>query len=105
MRRYLVVKSALEKEYQSRLSQLKVGEQVLQELRTVVNDGGLDQIISTVTEDSDNIDSLANKTVDYVENIANQLKKRTGHIRTQVTKLMSDHLQVIRAKLESTTST
>jgi hypothetical protein len=103
MRRYLVTKSVLEREYQSRLSQLEVGEQVLQELRTVVNDGGLDQIISTVTEESNNIDSLANKTVDYVENIANQLKKRTGHIRTQVTKLMSDHVQVIRAKLESTT--
>ncbi len=105
MRRYLVAKSSLEKEYQSRLSQLNVGEQVLQELRTVVNDGRLDQIISAVTEESNNIDNLANKAVDYVENLANQLKKRTGHIRTQVTKLTSDHVQVIRAKLESKTCT
>jgi len=101
MRRYLVAKTALEKEYQSRLSQLKVGDQVLQELRTVVNDGVLDQIISTLTEDSNVIDTLANKAVDYVGNMANQLKKRTGHIRTEVTKLMSDHIQVIRTKLEA----
>jgi len=100
MREYLTAKSGLEREYQSKLSQLKVGEQVLQDLRNVVNNGGLDQVIATVTEDTDHIDSLVNKAVDYVQNFANQLKKKTGHIRAQVTKLMSDHIQVIRAKLE-----
>ena len=100
MREYLSAKARLEREYQSKLSQLRVGEQVLQELRSVINNGGLDQIIVTVTEDTDHIDSLVNKAVDYVQNLSTQLKKKTGHIRAQVTKLMSDHIQVIRAKLE-----
>jgi hypothetical protein len=100
MREYLVAKAQLEGDYQSKLSQLKVGEQVLQELRNVVNSGGLDEIITTVTEDTDHVDTLVNRAVDYVQNFANQVKKKTGHIRAQVTKLMSDHIQVIRAKLE-----
>jgi len=100
MREYLTAKAQLEGNYQSKLSQLKLGEQVLEELRNVVNGGGLDEIIGAVTEDADHVDTLVNRAVDYVQNFANQVKKKTGHIRAQVTKLMSDHIQVIRAKLE-----
>jgi len=100
MREYLTAKAQLEGNYQSKLSQLRVGEQVLQELREVVNNGGLDEIIARITEDTDHVDTLVNRAVDYVQNFANQVKKRTGHIRAQVTRMMSDHIQVIRAKLE-----
>lgn len=100
LREYLTTKAQLERNYRSKISQLKVGEEVIQELRNVINSGGLDQIITTVTEDTENIDSLVNRTVDYVQNLANQVKKKTGHIRAQVSKLMSDHIEVVRAKLE-----
>jgi len=101
MRKYLLAKSELEREYQSRLSQIEVGEQVFQEIRTVVSNGVLDEIVNTVTEEANNIELLANKANDYIENLAAQLKKRTGHIRALVGTLLRDHIQVLRAKLEA----
>jgi len=100
LREYLIAKAQLETEYQSKLSRLKVGEQVLHELRNVVNGGGLEDIIATITDDANHIDNLVNKAEDYVQNFANQVKKRTSDVRMQVIKLMSNHIQVIRAKLE-----
>ena len=100
LREYLIAKAQLETEYQSKLSRLKVGEQVLHELRNVVNGGGLEDIIATITDDANHIDNLVNKAEDYVQNFANQVKKRTSDVRMQVIKLMSNHIQVIRAKLD-----
>ena len=103
MREYLTTKAQLERDYQSKISQLKLGEEVIQELRNVINSGGLNQIIAAVTADIDNIDSLVNSALDYIQTFANRVKKKTGQIRSQVSKLMSDHIEVIRAKLESKT--
>lgn len=100
MRGYLIAKAKLDREYQSRLSQLQIGEQVLQDLRTTVNSGGLDQIINAVTETTNTLDTLVNKAVDYVQTFASRAKQKTGHIRDQMAKLMSDHIEVIRAKLD-----
>jgi len=101
MREYLTSKSSLEREYQSKLSQLEVGERVMQDLRNLVNSGGLDQVIASVEEITNTIDNLTNSAVDYMQRFANRLKQKTGHIRGQVGKLMSDHIEVIRAKLEA----
>ena len=101
MRAYLTSKSSLEREYQSKLSQLEVGERVIQDLRNVVNNGGLDQVIASVDESTNTIDSLTNSALDYMQRFANRLKQKTGHIRGQIGKLMSDHIEVIRAKLEA----
>jgi len=101
LREYLTSKSKLEKEYQSKLSQLEVGEQVLQDLREVVNNGALDEIITSVTDTTTAIDTLTNSAIDYFERFGNRVKQKTGQIREQVGKLMSNHVEVIRAKLES----
>ncbi len=101
MRAHVITKSILEQEYQSKLSQLEVGEHVFQDLRNVVNSGGLDQIITSTVENTNTIDTLTNGALDYMQRFANRVKQRTGHIREQVGKLMSDHIEVIRAKLEA----
>ncbi len=103
MRQYLIAKLKLEREYQSRLSQLEVGEQVVQELRDAVNHGDLDEIIASVPQDADTIDTLVNNAVEYIRTLSGKVKKKTDHIRAQITKLMADHIGVIRAKLDSST--
>jgi transcription termination factor NusB len=99
MRQYLIAKLRLEREYQSKVSQLQVSEQVMQELRDSVNNGDLDGIIISVPHDVDAIDELVNNAVEYIRTLSGKVKKKTDHIRAQVTKLMSNHIGVMRAKL------
>ena len=99
MRQYVIAKLKLEREYQSKVSQLQVSEQVLQELRASINNGDLDEIIASVPHDADAIDDLVNNAVEYVRSLSGKVKKKTDHIRAQITKLMSNHIGVIRAKL------
>ncbi len=101
MRQYLIAKQRLEREYQSRLSQLEVGDQVIRELRDAVNQGELDEIIASVPQDADIIDTLVNNAVEYIRTLSGKVKKKTDHIRGQITTLMADHIGVIRAKLDS----
>ncbi len=99
MRQYLIAKLKLEREYQSRVSQLQVSEQVMQELRDSVNNGDLDEIIASVPHDADAIDDMVNNAVEYIRTLSARVKKKTDHIRAQMTKLMSNHIGVMRAKL------
>jgi hypothetical protein len=99
MRQYLVARMKLEREYQSKVSQLQVSEQVIQELRDSVNNGDLDEIIASVPHDVDSIDDLVNNAVEYIRSLSGKVKKKTDHIRAQITKLMANHVGVIRAKL------
>src|SRR2546422_3444298 len=99
MRQYLIAKLKLEREYQSRVSQLQVSEQVIQELRDSVNNGDLDEIIASVPHDADAIDDLVNNAVEYIRSLSGKVKKKTDHIRAQITKLMANHIGVRRAKL------
>jgi len=99
MRQYLIAKLKLEREYQSRVSQLQVSEQVVQDLRNSVNNGDLDEIIASVPRDTDAIDELINNAVEYTRSLSGKVKKKTDHIRAQITKLMSNHIGVMRAKL------
>jgi hypothetical protein len=99
MRQYLIAKLRLEREYQSRVSQLQVSEQVIQELRGSVNNGDLDEIIASVPRDAEAIDELVNNAVEYIHSLSGKVKKKTDHIRAQITKLMSNHIGVMRAKL------
>jgi hypothetical protein len=99
MRQYLIAKLKLEREYQSKVSQLQVSEQVLQELRDSVNNGDLDEIIASMPHDADAIDDLVNNAVEYVRTLSARVKKKTDHIRSQMTRLASNHISVIRAKL------
>jgi len=99
MRQYVIAKLKLEREYQSKVSQLQVSEQVIQELRDSVNNGDLDEIIASVPHDADAIDDLVNNAVEYIRSLSGKVKKKTDHIRAQITKLMSNHVGVIRAKL------
>ena len=99
MRQYLIAKLKLEREYQSRVSQLQVSEQVIQDLRDSVNNGDLDEIIASVPRDADAIDELINNAVEYIRSLSGKVKKKTDHIRAQITKLMSNHIGVMRAKL------
>src|SRR5438093_873242 len=55
MRQYLIAKVKLEREYQSKVSQLRVSEQVMQGLRDSINNGDLDQIIASIPRDADAI--------------------------------------------------
>jgi len=99
MRQYVIAKLKLEREYQSKVSQLQVSEQVIQELRDSVNNGELDEVIASVPHDADAIDDLVNNAVEYIRSLSGKVKKKTDHIRAQITKLMSNHIGVIRAKL------
>ena len=99
MRQYLIAKLKLEREYQSRVSQLQVSEQVIQDIRDSVSNGDLDEIIASVPRDADAIDELVNNAVEYIRSLSGKVKKKTDHVRAQVTKLMSNHIGVMRAKL------
>jgi hypothetical protein len=99
MRQYLIAKQKLEREFQSRVSQLRVSEQVIQELRDSVNNGDLDEIIASIPHDADAIDDLVNNAVEYIRSLSGKVKKKTDHIRAQITKLVSNHIGVMRAKL------
>jgi len=88
MRQYVIAKLKLEREYQ-----------LIQELRDSVNNGDLDEIIASVPHDADAIDDLVNNAVEYIRSLSGKVKKKTDHIRAQITKLMSNHVGVIRAKL------
>jgi hypothetical protein len=99
MRQYVIAELKLEREYQSKVSQLQVSEQVMQELRDSVNNGDLDEIVASVPHDADAIDDLVNNAVEYIRSLSGKVKKKTDHIRAQITKLMSNHIGVIRAKL------
>ena len=103
MRQYLVAKLKLEREYQSKVSSLQVSEQVIQELRDSINNGELDEIISSVPRDADAIDDMINNAIEYIRTLSSKVKKKTDHIRAMTTKLMSNHIGVIRAKLAGDT--
>src|SRR3989454_8365891 len=103
MRQYLIAKLKLEREYQSRVSQLQVSEQVIQDLRDSINNGELDEIISSVPRDADAIDDMINNAIEYIRTLSSKVKKKTDHIRAMTTKLMSNHIGVIRAKLAGDT--
>jgi len=60
-----------------------------------------DSTVASGEESTNTIDSMTNSALDYMQRFANRLKQKTGHIRGQVGKLMSDHIEVIRAKLEA----
>ena len=49
--------------------------------------------------DADAIDELVNNAVEYIRSLSGKVKKKTDHIRAQITKLMSNHIGVMRAKL------
>ena len=49
--------------------------------------------------DADAIDELVNNAVEYIRSLSGKVKKKTDHIRAMTTKLMSNHIGVIRAKL------
>ncbi len=99
MRQYLIARLKLEREYQSKVSQLQVSEQVIQELRDSVNNGDLDEIIASLPRDAEAIDDLINNALEYVRTLSAKVKKKTDHIRAQMTRLMSNHIGVIRVKL------
>ena len=99
MRQCLIAQLKLQREYQSRITQIQVGEQVREELRDSVNNGDLDAVVASVPQDSDTIDILVNNAVEYFRMFSGKVKK-TDHIRGQIAKLISDHIGVIRAKLE-----
>ena len=104
MRQYLIAKVKLEREYQSKVSQLRVSEQVMQGLRDSINNGDLDQIIASIPRDADAIDDLVNNAVEYIRSLSGKVKKKTDHTRMQISKLMADHIGVMRAKLVAETA-
>ena len=99
MRELLKLKRALEGEYSTRVKQLEVRDQILEELKNTITSGELDSIIERIDTATLNIDNTISKTENYLSRIFKNIRKDTGNIRDLTSKLISDHIEKIRTQI------
>lgn len=98
-REYLVLKKSLESEYATKLQQLEVRDQILQELKESVKNGELDTIIETIDSVTLAIDQSVSKAEHSITLLFRGIAKNTKKIRELTAKLISEHIEKIRTQL------
>jgi len=99
LREHLKLKRALQQEYQGKIKQLEIRDQILEELKSAVTSGVLDTIIEEINSKTLNIENTVAKTENYLSQMFKQLRKDTFKIRELTTKIMSEHIEKIRIQL------
>jgi len=99
MREHLILKRKLEDEYNSKIKQLEVSDQILQSIEEAVNNGELNQIISKISEQTTAIDNAVAKLESRMQVTFGIIRKRTGTTRELAISLMTDHIEKIRKQL------
>jgi len=99
LREYLKLKRALEEEYSTKITQLEVRDQILEELKNAITSGELDAIIERINTATLNIDNKISKVENYLSRIFKNIRKNTCNIRDLTNKLISEHIEKIRTQL------
>jgi len=101
MREHLKLKKNLEDEYTSKITQLSVQDQILQELKEAVTSGKLDQIIESINRLTIEIDGSIAKVENRLQRLFRGITKNTSKIREHTATLVSEHIEKIRTQLIS----
>jgi len=101
MRELLRTKTQLKIEYDGKIAQLEVKDQILQELKDSVTNGELDKIISRVNELSLAIDDSAVKLEQYIKRHIKEIKTSSKKIRDMTSLLVNDYIEKIRTQLSA----
>jgi len=99
LREYLILKRSLEEEYATKLRQLEIKDQLLQELEGAIRNGELDQIIGTIDTVTLAIDQSISRAEHSITLLFRGITKNTRKIRELTAKLISDHIGKIRTQL------
>jgi len=99
IREYLVLKKSLENEYATKLRQLEIRDQILQELKESVENGELDSIVRTIEATTLAIDQSISRAEHSIILLFRGITKNTKKIRELTAKLVSDHIEKIRTQL------
>jgi len=102
MREYLVLKKSLESDYATKLHQLEIRDQILQELKESIKSGELDKIIETIDTVTLAIDKSISKAEQNITLLFRGITKSTKKIRELTARLVSDHIEKIRTQLLGT---
>lgn len=95
LREHLKLKRALEEEYSTKIKQLEVRDQILEELKNAITSGELDAIIERINTSTLNIDNKISKAENYLSRLFKNIRKDAGNIRHLTNKLISEHIEKI----------
>jgi len=98
-RKYLKLKRTLEEEYSTKIKQLEVRDQILEELKNAITSGELDSIIQQINTTTLNIDNTLTTAENYLLRKFKNIRKDTGNIRKLTDKLINEHIEKIRTQL------
>jgi len=98
-RKYLILSSQLESQYQSRNNKINVTKRVLQELRDSVSNGELDKLIQKINNATLSIDETLRLMESYIGKNCTEIRKNTDSIRKISSQLLNEHISEIRTKI------
>lgn len=99
LREHLKLKKALEQEYSTKMKNLEVRDQILEELRNAITNGDLDYIIKKLNETTLHIDDKISKAENYMSGFFKKMRKDSKKIRELTEMLMREHIEKIRVQL------
>lgn len=99
MRAHLILKGNLEQEYNSKIKQLEISDQILQAIEEAVNDGQLNKIITDISKQTIAIDDAVANLETKIQRAFRKIRNHTGKTRTLVAQLMTNHIEKIRSQL------
>jgi hypothetical protein len=99
IREYLKLRVGLENNYQMRIKELDVEDQIIKELRDAVSNGELDLIISRIQESTIKIESLVGQIEKYLEGWSRRIRHQTQSITKETQRLVVEHIEKIRQQL------
>jgi len=99
MREHLILKRKLEDEYNSKIKQLEVSDQILQSIKEAVNNGQLDQMIGKISDLTTDIDNDVVALESRIHLTLGKVMKHSGTIRELAISLMTNHIERIRMQL------
>lgn len=99
LREHLKLKTALEQDYSTKIQNLEVRDQILEELKKSITDGELDSIIERINKTTLNIDTTILRAENYLEKMFRSIKKDSSNIRKCAERLVSEHIERIRVQL------